>query len=373
MTGVDRVEFAYLRRLVAEPEMLFGLVRSAFGYILLDRQGCEHFLNAFPDASFGPADRLSGIKRGMHDARARAESHLRRHCLDRCLPLRLGRMLRKHVPSGTCYLNTGHSNLTDRVLSAVKSVQDARVAVFVHDTIPLDYPQYQRPGNDDQFRKFLQRAGRSADLLICNSDQTEADVLRHLAPLSPQTAVAHLGVDMPDAGSPPEGPWTGQPFFVCLGTIEPRKNHELLLDIWPEIEDAHLLICGSRGWNNDAVFARLDQKPARVHELNGLTDGQIVGLMQQSVAALFPSLAEGYGLPPAEAAALGVPVICNDLPIYREILGNIPVYASADDLYLWTAKIKVLKQEQTLAKIRLRKGAAVPTWEAHFKTVLRLV
>ena len=112
-----------------------------------------------------------------------------------------------------------------------------------------------------------------------------------------------------------------------------------MLDLWDDIPDAHLLICGSRGWENHAVFDRLDTRPPRVHELPGLDDGQVAALLQKSVGLLFPSFAEGYGLPPVEAAALGAPVLVNDLPIYREVLGDIPVYANVSDRYLWRKEI----------------------------------
>ncbi|WGW04385.1 glycosyltransferase family 4 protein [Tropicibacter oceani] len=375
-TGVDRVEKAYLDQLLTLDTPLFGLVKSAFGYVLLDRAGCAVFHKTLETGDFGPADRLSSVKRGLDPMRARAESDLRRICLDRCLPIRLSRMLRRHLPPGVHYLNVGHSNLTERVLSALRLIRDSRTAVLIHDTIPLDHPEYQRPETARSFKVFLQTATRHADLILCNSAQTQSDVLRHAAPLMPKTVVAHLGVPMPRPGTPPSGAWDGHPYFVCLGTIEPRKNHALLLDLWQDIPDAHLLICGNRGWENDAVLARLDAKPPRVHELPGLDDGQVFGLLQGSRGLLFPSLAEGYGLPPIEAAALGVPALCNDLPIYREVLGNIPVYAPASDRYLWAQEIRGLAgSDQTGhgAEKCDGQGWSPPSWDAHFKTVLTMI
>ena len=372
MTGVDRVEFAYLCHLLADGP-LYGLVRSSLGYVLLDERGCADLRDRIASQSWGAADRLSRIKRGMDPIRARAEADLRRICLARCLPIRLRAMLRRHLPRGIVYVNTGHTNLTDRVLSALQGI-DARVSVFIHDTIPLDHPQFQRPGTVNSFRHFLTSAAR-ADLLICNSRQTEADLARHLgADRLPATVAAPLGLDLTAPGTAPDGPWQS-PYFVILGTIEPRKNHALLLDLWDQIPDAHLLICGSRGWENHATFAALDARPPRVHELPGLDDGQVAALLTGSAGLLFPSLAEGYGLPPVEAAALNVPVLLHDLPIYREVLGDIPVYADASDRYLWRNEILRLAEHH-----RADKGARAaqaprfspPTWESHFKAVLTL-
>lgn len=370
LTGVDRVELAYLTALL-DHGPLWGLVRSSLGYVLLDTAGCARFRDKILTQDWGPADRLSRIKRGLDPMRARAESDLRRLCVARCLPLRLSAMLRRHLPRGIAYVNTGHTNLTDRVLSGLRGIE-ARVAVFVHDTIPLDVPQYQRPGTVERFRHFLSRAAR-ADLLICNSRQTEADLQRHLGADLPQTLSAPLGLDLMTAGEAPKGPWTA-PYFVTLGTIEPRKNHALLLDLWQEIPDAHLLICGSRGWENHAVFDQLDARPPRVHELLGLEDGQVAALLQGSAGMLFPSFAEGYGLPPVEAAALNVPVLVNDLPIYREVLGDIPVYADVSDRYLWHKEITRMAADRAFGQTRAAQVPrfAPPTWEAHFKAVLTL-
>lgn len=369
MTGVDRVEFAYLEHLL-DSGPLWGLVRSTLGYVLLDHAGCQTVQARLLDGQWGPADRLARLRKTLHPMRARAEADLRRISVARCLPIRLSHMLRRHLPSGIHYLNTGHTNLTDRVLSALR-LRNARVAVFVHDTIPLDFPQYQRPDRIAPFRAFLDRAIANADVILCNSHQTLADLKRHCKTPLPEIGVAHLGVNMPQLGTAPVGPWTS-PYFVTLGTIEPRKNHALLLDIWDNIPNAHLLICGNRGWENHAVFARLDAKPNRVHELNALPDDQLFALIKGSAGLLFPSLAEGYGLPPLEAAALEVPVLCNDLPIYREFLGDIPVYADASDGYLWqTTIIQMAKAHQTGTGGTLHYKP--PSWAEHFKIVLTLI
>lgn len=371
MTGVDRVEYAYLQHLRAAGP-LFGLVRSSLGYVLLDPEGCRALEHRLRDGDFGPADRLSWLKPGLDPMRARAEAALRRICRDRCLPRGLARMLRRHLPDGTVYLNTGHTNLTARVLSGVRRIPGARVAVFVHDTIPLDHPRFQRPGTVTRFAGFLAQAGRSADVILCNSHQTARDLARHLGPGPPRTEVAPLGVPRPVAGHAPSGPWAGRPYFVTLGTIEPRKNHALLLDIWPDVPEAHLLVIGSRGWENHATFARLDAGLPRVHELTGLPDAAVFALLKESAGLLFPSLAEGYGLPPVEAAALDVPVVCNDLAIYREVLGDIPVYADVGDRYLWRTIVGRLAKDHGTGGPRETAGAGYepPDWDAHFKAVL---
>jgi glycosyltransferase involved in cell wall biosynthesis len=167
---------------------------------------------------------------------------------------------------------------------------------------------------------------------------------------------------------------------VILGTIEPRKRHAQLLDIWDTKErdtgddTPGLLFIGRRGWNNEPVFSRLDARAngGAVQELSGLSDGIVAALLAGSRGLLFPSHAEGFGLPPVEAAALGIPIISSDLPVIREILADIPVYVSATERYQWEQAIKSLMQDRGKDEIRTVGPAFVPaTWDAHFNTVLR--
>lgn len=382
-TGVDRVERAYLDHLLTLDAPLFGLVRTAYGFALLDRAGMQALRDRFAGrAGWGRADMLSRLRRGLPQARKQAEADVRRLAIARCLPARLGAMLRRHLPRAGVYMNVGHANLTDRVLAAVRHGAGARIAVMIHDTIPLDHPHYQRPEVVARFAPMLRRVRARADWIICNSGDTADDVRRHMSEWGPvpDRIIAHLGVDVPvpahdwpyPAGFDPSRPW-----FVTIGTIEPRKNHGLLLDVWAALARdgakpmPQLVICGSRGWMNDAVFARLDGDAAMgrdVFEVPGLSDAQIAAVLTGSLGLLFPSLAEGFGLPPAEAAALGVPVICNDLPVYHEILGDIPVYAKGDGIYPWIKGIEAALAANNTGRHVVE--GVVPDWGDHFNTVL---
>ena len=196
----------------------------------------------------------------------------------------------------------------------------------------------------------------------------------------PPGEIAHIGVDLaaPDPATIP--PY--EPYFVTLGTIEPRKNHTFLLDVWEALAERppatglpRLLILGTRGWCNEALFARLDAHPLRgtaIEERAGLSDGAVAALVAGAAGLLFPSLAEGFGLPPLEAAARGVPVVAAPLPVYRETLGDIGVYLPVTDRYSWVKTIEGLAEERLRAErtAPLRPAVDSPTWEAHFKAVL---
>jgi glycosyltransferase involved in cell wall biosynthesis len=123
----------------------------------------------------------------------------------------------------------------------------------------------------------------------------------------------------------------GLPYFVICSTIEPRKNHLLILQEWRELVQREgagapkLVIVGGRGWKFEAVAALLDRSPVlrgHVIEVSGLTTPSLKQLLDGARALLMPSFAEGYGLPVVEALSAGVPVIASDIPVFRKNAGT---------------------------------------------------
>ena len=387
LTGVDRVELAWAERLLEgearEGIPLFALVRTAWGFGLLDGRGVAKVLAVAGGAPVGRADLLGRISRRKDPLRARAEALVRRESVTRCTVPGLARMLRR-LPEGTAYFNMGHANLTPRVMAAQRGPR----VVLIHDTIPLDHPEFTRPGIPEVFARKL-KAAMQADLIVHTAQATRSLTEAQMARLGPLPAgvVAPLGV-----GLPAPCPFTlpgldpNRPFFVTVGTIEPRKNHALLLDVWEALAARHapeampqLVIAGSRGWLNRDVFARLDARPPHVIEAPGLSDSALAGLLQASHGLLFPTLAEGFGLPPLEAAGLGVPLIVNDLPVLRETLGELAVYLSAADVYSWMETIERAAGGghgwgEGVRGMAVRQGGpALPDWASHFNIVLNFL
>lgn len=385
MTGVDRVERAYLDAVLADDVPAFGLIRTPIGFLLLDETGLRALAEKFDGTRpWGEARRQMSIFHSIDARHHRALSDARKLAIARSIRRGLGRMLKRHLPKGSAYINVGHTNLTDYVTRGVKALAGATISVMVHDTIPLDWPDFQREGSPERFKLFLSKVAQRADLVIYNSAATQADAERHMAQLGrvPRGMVAHLGVELPRADPsglpkyfPPE-----EPYFVCVSTLEPRKNHLLLVDVWEQIEKQtppqdmpHLIICGTRGWKNDELFFRLDGSRLKgrfIHELSGLDDGAMAALVEGAAGAAFPSFAEGYGLPVFEALARGTPVICADLPVYREVARDIPVYASLNDSYLWIRRVMSLAESKRAGRKAMIEAFDAPSWDAHFNLVL---
>jgi glycosyltransferase involved in cell wall biosynthesis len=197
--------------------------------------------------------------------------------------------------------------------------------------------------------------------------QTEAHL--RAAGRVPPGVVAPIGIALADPADA-EIAQPERPYFVSLGTIEPRKNHAFLLDLWQRLPAAgrpRLLILGRRGWADAALFARI-AAAADVEERGGLSDTAVAHLLLGARALLFPSLAEGYGLPVLEAAALGTPVICPPHPVFQELLSADAVYLPLSDTYGWLEAVMRLTRAAERWPTR-----AVPAWEDHFKAVLTMV
>lgn len=371
LTGIDRVELEYLKRLTVANIPTFALIRTRFGFLLLDQSGMAAALRQLlmvPDD-----DNRSRL-------RARYMRNLRHVALTRCLRPGLKTMLAKYLPEGVEYLNVGHSNITEPVFSSVQGLADSKISVLLHDVIPLEHPEFQREGSVVAFKRKLDVIAKFADRVIFPSEVSKVSGLDALAGRSweSEVTVAHLGaakIIEIDTNSMPQK--RSRPYFVAVGTIEPRKNHALLLDVWEKLsaeESApELVIVGRRGWKNEDVFRRLNAKPANVTEINDLSDEKLVDLLSDASALLFPSYAEGFGLPPAEASQYNLSVISNDLAVIRETLGDYPIYVKISDMYQWYTTIKTIADHQETTGIRATQGdITLPTWDDHFNIVLRL-
>ncbi|WP_165929237.1 glycosyltransferase family 4 protein [Shimia isoporae] len=337
---------------------------------------------------WGDSDWISRLTRDADNSRRETEADLRRMCIARCSPSFLGRMLRKHLPAGTVYINVDHANFPERVLKAVKGVPDGKVAIFLHDTIPLDFAELEVVRPETEFKSMFERTRIYADVILTNSEVSKQDITRHMtkAGAMPPVVAAHLGIEgdlFQIVDNEPK--LVPSPYFVSVGTISPRKNYNVLLDLWEEMASEqppetlpHLVIAGRRGWKSEDLFARLDSSPLMgvcVHEFNRLDDAALGNLVAGAAGLLFPSCAEGFGLPPVEAAAAGVPVVCNELPVMREVLGEYPIYANVTDSYSWIQAIRKLAEADQLARGadgRPKTRFEAPSWEAHFNTVLRV-
>ena len=162
------------------------------------------------------------------------------------------------MPNGLAYMNVGHTNLNAKTMRAMMEMPDHSKVVMIHDTIPIDFPEYQTEASRAKFVERLTTVINFANKIVVPSDEVRENIEQrmigtgHRVPVT----VAPLGIDM--GPKPLDFERSEKPYFVVIGTIEPRKNHALLLDIWDRMnrkmdEDKipELRIIGARGWRNE--------------------------------------------------------------------------------------------------------------------------
>jgi glycosyltransferase involved in cell wall biosynthesis len=379
-TGIDRVELAYAKGLLerARDRLLFAGMNNLRMFGLLPASEATDFVTDVAELwRTGSPDTAQRVRSAGNRLKRRLLPHSERS---------LHVQLRKKGAQVT-YLNASHHHLDQpRIFSRLKSAANARVAVFVHDIIPISYPEYARPGQKERHEKRMMTAAQYADRIIVNSADTEEIIrplLEKFGRLPPITC-APLGIDA-HLSRPEPAESENHPYFVMIGTIEPRKNHILLLNIWRELAREMgsaapvLHIVGHRGWENEHVLDLMERCEAiqpLVIEHGQMSDRSLAQLLAGARALLLPSFAEGYGLPVGEALTLGTPVICSDLPVLREVGQETPDYLDPLDGLGWKkALIDYASKNSTRREaqfVRLARWRG-PTWQRHLDIVMPLL
>ena len=287
---------------------------------------------------------------------------------------------------GSVLLNTGHSGLDGADYAERVRRYGLRPLYFLHDLIPVSFPEYGRPCEAERHRRRLRTMLETGCGLIVNSSATgrelEAYAVAHGVSVPPWI-VAHLAA--PTFPSPAIGRPMTDPYFVVIGTIEPRKNHLLLLHLWRQIVAAlgerspRLIVIGQRGWECEQVvdiLERCEVLKGVVIEVTDCDDAALATWLHHAQALLFPSFAEGYGIPLVEALSLGVPVIASDLPAFRELAGEVPDYLDPLDGLGWRQAVLDYARPESLRRASQKRRMAdwkAPTWDMHFKKVEALM
>lgn len=367
-TGIDRVERAYLDEVIRREG--WGLIRTPRGFLMFEPDRLARLPSYLDRTDLDGADQQSTI-RAIASSRASSLSI---------------RKIMWRMPNGLGYMNVGHTNLNPATFRAMMEMPDNRKIVMIHDTIPIDHPGYQTEASRAKFIERLTAVINFANHIVVPSDEVKENIERRMVGTGHRVPVlvSPLGIDI--GGTPATVERSEKPYFVVLGTIEPRKNHKLLIDIWErmhrkmdEARIPELRIIGARGWKNDEVFDRLDNSPIMgrtVFELGPLSDKEMKPHLAGATGLLFPSHVEGFGLPPFEATQLGVPAICSPLRSIEVYLGDMAIYANPDDMYQWFQAIRELASEDEADRIQ-RKAAlqsyALPTWDKHFDRVFGIM
>ena len=217
------------------------------------------------------------------------------------------------------------------------------VVATLHDAIPLAHPEWANPRFRRLKNRLLRGFAKSADLVIAISHAAVAELVEHYSIDRSRIRVVPLGVDAEwfwDPGAAaidalPTSFGVQRGFYLHVGTLQPRKNLDALITAYERLPSAvraqrQLVVVGKYGWGAERLRDRLLllRGAGRVIWLEYVDRATLRALYHAARAFVFPSLAEGFGLPVVEALAAGLPVIASDLPALREVARQHASYVS---------------------------------------------
>jgi glycosyltransferase involved in cell wall biosynthesis len=251
------------------------------------------------------------------------------------------------LSAGSDWLHKGTAML------ALRRRYSMHMAVMCYDLLPLLHPKFFPPQEVPPFRAYWDATLQAGVRIICNSECVAGDV-RHYA------AAKHLGDPctriVPLAASPVSNsslpplrlPLRRGGFALFVSTIEPRKGHSVLLEVWrrllrrgvPQKADFRLLFVGRPGWMVDDVLRQVNSaKPYGALHWEGVNDLELERLYQDCAFCLYPSRYEGFGLPIIEAFTRGKAIIASTGGAVPETVNGLSPCLDPLDVDAWTALI----------------------------------
>jgi glycosyltransferase involved in cell wall biosynthesis len=296
------------------------------------------------------------------------------------------------TPSVLCLLGAGW-NKPDHLhrILAYKRRHGSRFVMLVHDLVPI----YARDTCDqptaEVFEAFLRRAVCHADHLLAVSENTARDLRRYITSLGtslgrpdPTVTVTRNGSSFDEFLSPTQDRAARDDlparFVLFVSTIEGRKNHRFIFDLWRRLEAAgddppHLVCVGRIGWRAERFVTDLVESrylDGKIILLQDISDTRLKTLYEQCLFTVYPSLYEGWGLPVGEALAAGKICVCSDRASLPEVVGDAGTCIPLDDSAIWLDTLRTLitdeasrRRQESMVRARYRPV----TWAAVAATI----
>ncbi|WP_158809274.1 glycosyltransferase family 1 protein [Beijerinckia sp. L45] len=400
--GIDRIDFALARHFLTQIEgARFGTTSTGFGSRLLDQVAARDAIDGIAahwgEAAPGHDDpvyravvaRITGASIAS-EPRPNQKSH-------RASTLRADvanglRWLSRHgvplsknpqtdLPQGSVYINASQFPLwVAGSFEWLEARPDIKAAFFIHDLLPISMPEYFRAAEFERHRKRMANFARFGAAALVTTQTVANDLRAHVASLGrADVPIFFAPTPVAPIFSEPrqiDPTLDGHPFFVLCSTIEPRKNHLMILAAWRDLVHRYgrsapkLVLVGTRGWKNELIIDLFERSPPlrdHVIAVTGLSTPGLKRLMDNAQAVLMPSFAEGYGLPVHEALAAGAPVIASDIPVFREIDAAGVTLLSPLDGEAWLEAVHLRAQsgrpagDPAAGRVRATAG-----WSAYF-------
>jgi glycosyltransferase involved in cell wall biosynthesis len=236
--------------------------------------------------------------------------------------------------------------------------------ITVHDLAIYRNPRWF-PGRQPLSTRFVvPRSVLRADRVIAVSEHTARDIVDifgisrariEVVPHGVATSFTSMGAeDLAAARARLKLP---ERFILFVGTVEPRKNLETLLEAWAMMRDRpDLVVVGAWGWRYDTIRERMGRLGPGLHHLEGLDPADLPAVYNLARVLAHPAWYEGFGLPPLEAMACGTPVIVSDRASLPEVVGGAGLVVPADQPEAWRKALESVIGDMDLAADLRRRG-----------------
>lgn len=267
-------------------------------------------------------------------------------------------------------------------INTAKSFRTITFIAVIYDIIPLVCPEFTNPHAQQTFQRYIADLSAITDMVYCISDSTSRDLTRYLSQNAmrlPTLQRLVLGSDIvqksPDYLSPLHQQVKPGAFVLCVCTLEPRKNHALLFNVWRTLYETDrenlvpLVLVGKLGWNSKDLVNMIGQSnrlyPEHIKIFCDVADEDLAWLYTNCLFSVYPSYYEGWGLPIAESLAYGKVCIASDSSSMNEVGPGLAELIDPLDQLGWIQRIRQYLRHPEYLKDReniIKSVYTAPNW-----------
>ncbi len=261
--------------------------------------------------------------------------------------------------------------------------------VVIYDLVFVHFPEHAGKKLSDYYLMRTKNALDNCQQVIAISQSTKKDLVKYFNIDQSRVTIAYPGVDHNLFHQDLKGKQNlsqkyriNKPYILSVGTLEPRKNLETLIEAFeklPEIiqQKHQLVLVGKNGWNNQNLKFKIKNLKLnkKIVETGYVPDYDLPFLYSNAEVFVYPSLYEGFGMPPLEAMACGCPVIVSNNSSFPEVVGNAGIKVKAKDISQIAKEIERVLKNNKLKKELILKGidqAKKFNWSTSAKNVIKV-
>jgi len=265
------------------------------------------------------------------------------------------------------------------------------IILTIHDLAFIRFPQFNFDWFIKKYTKEVERNARLAKIIVADSKSTKDDIIKFFKIDPAKVKVVYLASDsrfkkLANQEKDKEvlkKYGIDKKYILSVGTIEPRKNYSTLIKAFNYIKhnnnnfNCKLVIVGRTGWKSEATYRERELSLYKddILFIGRVSDKELIQIYNQAEIFVYPSLFEGFGLPPVEAMGCGLPVIASDSSSLKEVVGNAGILIPPDDFKEISKQISyTLKNEKITEELKEKslKQAKKFSWEKTARKTLKI-